>query len=393
MKWLSFCFLSLAFLLSVAFAQEVWQVVVIQPKQGDLFGWAQDAPYITIQAALQRDSEFISPNDIVKRLFLTAQVFSGDQLLDNVPLWDDGTHGDDKARDGIFTSTYRPSQTGEFRLRVRAQADLVRNGKIVTKEFWSNFVPIQVVPIPYPHLVFPEPGSKTKTTVNVRARLLMQNQPFGESDETLQAKIVAQMEGKGIAEAPLRRRGSVLTGQISLPKRGDYRLLIAVTVTRQGKTLQAQSEPVSIQAVRMPILWFIVGCFFLVIYLLLPPKEPPLRYRHRVWIDGASIGLDPGEEKTMEGIKVKGANDKREVIVTTPDGKEQILQEGKRQPLSWWGGKERKEVVVHYEKAEPLREKPSVFARLLPTTIGRIVVLLLTFLAFAIWWHQFQQIR
>ncbi|MFN4180447.1 MAG: choice-of-anchor X domain-containing protein [Armatimonadota bacterium] len=393
MKRLGFCFLSLALSLSVAFAQEVWQVVIIQPKEGDLFGWAQDAPSITIQAALQRKGEVVSPNDVVKRLFLTAQVFSGDNLLDNVPLWDDGTHGDDKAKDGIFTSTYRPSQTGEFRLRVRAQADLVRDGKVVTKEFWSDFVPIQVVPIPYPHLISPEPGSKTKTTVNVRARLLMQNAPFEQPDETLQAKIVAQAEGKKVAEAPLRRRGSVLTGQISLPKRGDYHLLITVTVTQQGKTLQAQSEPVSIQAVRMPIFWLIISCILFAVYLLLPPKEPPLRYRHRVRIGSASISLEPGAEKTIEGIKVKGASEKPEVTVTMPDGKEQTLQEGKRQQLAWREGEERKEVAVHYERAEPLRKKPSFFARLFSLTIWRAVFLILALLSLAHGCHQFLQIR
>ncbi|MFN3421543.1 MAG: hypothetical protein ACK40X_07460, partial [Armatimonadota bacterium] len=203
----------------------------------------------------------------------------------------------------------------------------------------------------------------------------------------------AQTGGKKVAEAPLRRRGSVLTGQISLPKRGDYQLLIIVAVTRQGKTLQAQSEPVSIQAVRMPLFWLIIGCIFLALYLLLPPKEPPLRYKHQVRINKATVSLEPGEEKTMEGIKVKGASERPEVAVKTPDGKEQILQEGRRQQLSWREGEERKEVVVHYEKAEPLREKPSIFARLLPTTFWRIALLLLAILSLAYWWHQLQQIH
>ncbi len=170
--------LLLTSLLSIASSQANWQVVIDQPKEGEVFGWAQTSPSVTIQASLQLNGKIPLPNEIVKRLFLTAQVFANDRLLDNVPLWDDGTHGDKKAKDGIFTSTYNPPQTGEFRLRVRAQADLVQNGKIVTKEFWSNFLTFQVVPVPYPRLIYPEPASKTRTTLSVRARLLVNNEPF-----------------------------------------------------------------------------------------------------------------------------------------------------------------------------------------------------------------------
>ncbi len=385
--------LLLTSLLSIASSQANWQVLIDQPKEGEVFGWAQTSPSVTIQASLQLNGKIPLPNEIVKRLFLTAQVFANDRLLDNVPLWDDGTHGDKKAKDGIFTSTYNPPQTGEFRLRVRAQADLVQNGKVVTKEFWSNFLTFKVVPVPYPRLIYPEPASKTRTTLSVRARLLVNNEPFEERDETLQARIIAQAEGKKVTEATLRRKGSVLTGKITLPRRGEYQLLVIVSVQRQGKTLQAQSELVTIQAVHIPIFWLIVGLFLIAIYLLLPPKEPPLRYRHQVRVGQNRFILEAGERRSVNGIEVVGAKDKPEVTVQTPEGLRKIFQEQQNQQLSWLEGNQRRIVEVTYERAEPLRDKPSLFSRLLPLTLWRFVFLAIALLSFAYWWHQLQQIR
>ncbi len=389
------CFL-LSFM-SVAFSQGNWQVAIIQPKQDEVFGWAQVSPSVTIQASLQLNDKITLPNEIVKRLFLTAQVFANNRLLDNVPLWDDGTHGDKKAKDGIFTSTYNPPQTGEFRLRVRAQADLVQNGKIVTKEFWSNFLTFKVLPIPYPKLVYPEPASKTRTTLSVRARLMVNNEPFEERDETLQARIIAQAEGKKVTEATLRRKGSVLTGTITLPKRGEYQLFVTVSVQRQGKTLQSQSELITIQAVRMPIFWLVVGCILAVIYLLLPPKEPPLRYRHhlrlRLGHGQSQVVLEAGERKSVSEIEIVSAKDKSEVIVQTPDGSREILREQQNRQFSWLEGNQRRVVEVTYEKAEPLRSKPSFLSRLLPTTLWRAIFFALAVVSLVYWWYQLQQIR
>ncbi len=214
-----------------------------------------------------------------------------------------------------------------------------------------------------------------------------------ERDETLQARIIAQAEGKKVTEATLRRKGSVLTGKITLPRRGEYQLLVTVSVQRQGKTLQAQSELVTIQAVHIPIFWLIVGCFLIAIYLLLPPKEPPLRYRHQVRVGQNRFILEAGERRSVNGIEVVGAKDKPEMTVQTPEGLRKIFQERQNQQLSWLEGNQRRIVEVTYERAEPLRDKPSLFSRLLPLTLWRFVFLAIALLSFAYWWHQLQQIR
>lgn len=380
---------------SSLWSQESFQVVITKPVQDELFGWAQSPPSVTIQASLQRDSETVTPEkeETFKRLFLTAQIFVNDRLVDTVPLWDDGTHGDEKAKDGIFTSQYRPNLAGEFKVRVRAQADLVQEGKTAVKEFWSPFVSFQVIAIPYPHIVFPEPGMKIGTKTRIRARLLLQGKPFEERDESLRARVVAKLSGQALVQTTLKRSGSLLIGSLNLPKIGTYQVVVSVSVVRQGKKLSAESEPVEIQASRPPLLLLIVTALLFVIYLLLPPKEPPLRYRHRVRVGQTEVELNPGEERNVNELKVKGAFDSNTLTVRTPQGEEKIFREQQTERLSWREGEERKEVIVQYIKAEPLRDKPPLLSRLLPTTFYRFISFLLVLLALGWWLYLWQQIR
>jgi len=372
-------------------AQEGWKVIVNKPEPKEIFGWAQSPPSIPIQASLQRNGEVVVVGESVKRLFLTAQIFAGERLLDNVPLWDDGSHGDEKAKDGNFTSTYLPPQTGDFKLRVRAQADLVEGGKVLTREFWSEFVPFSVVAIPYPHITSPEPGSKTGAKVKIRARLLLQNKPFNQRDETLQAKVIAKSEGKTLSEATLSRSGSVLSGNLNLPRLGTYQLTVSVSVHRSGKKLVAESEPVEIQVTRPPWALLVVAIIAFVLYLLLPPKEPPLWYRHHIRVGETKVELNADKTETVSGISVTGFVDSPKVTVETPQGDSETLKEGESKLFRWREGDQPKEVRVRYEKAEPQRDKPGLFARFLPNTFARFLCLLIALAALGWWlytWHQ-----
>jgi hypothetical protein len=166
-------------------AQE-WKVQITSPLPNSIFGWAQNAPEISLKGEFLRGEEKIVPKQSeVARLFLTGQVFSGGKLIDTVPMWDDGTHGDEKGEDGTYTTLYRPPKVGEYQVRVRAQADIVREGKVFTREFWSDFVAFKVVPVPYARITQPEPGSEVRGKTAVRARLLLLDKPFDEPDETL----------------------------------------------------------------------------------------------------------------------------------------------------------------------------------------------------------------
>jgi len=408
MRWLWVLLLGLT--VQGAMGQE-WAVQVTTPKEGALFGWAQSAPEVAIRAELRRQGEKVVPKQgDVQRLFLTAQIFSGERLLDNVPLWDDGTHGDERGGDGVYAASYRPPQAGAFRLRVRAQADILSGNKTVTREFWSGFIPFRVIAIPYARLTQPEPGSEVRGKTTVRARLLLLDKPFDEPDETLQATLLVTGEGQK-RQIPLRRNGSLLASSVAFSKRGTYRLQVSVAVRRDGQSLQTQSEVTEIQVTMLTYTWLIIAIFLAIVFLLLPPREPPLRYCHRVRFGGQVLELEPGERKSLREeakpeaekaepeaeveVELVAEAEKPEILVRSTKGaqirkgggllqQEVSLREGERCRVG--------ETELRYERAEPLRAPRRWWHRLLPNTVFRWLFSLCALGAFAYWlwqWWQF----
>jgi hypothetical protein len=377
-----------------------WAVQVTTPKEGALFGWAQSAPEVAIRAELQRQGEKVVPKQgDVQRLFLTAQIFSGERLLDNVPLWDDGTHGDERSGDGVYAASYRPPQAGAFRLRVRAQADILSGNKTVTREFWSGFLPFRVIAIPYARITQPEPGSEVRGKTAVRARLLLLDKPFDEPDETLQATLLVTGEGQK-RQIPLRRKGSLLTSSVTFSKRGTYRLQVSVAVQRDGQSLQTQSEVTEIQVTMLTYTWLIIAIFLAIIFLLLPPRESPLRYRHHVRFGGQVHELEPGERKSLPEAELVAEAEKPEIRVRSTKGA-QIRKGGglPQQEVSLWEGERcwvetelHGEKELRYERAKPLRAPRRWWHRLLPNTVFRLPFFLCALGAFVYWlwqWWQF----
>ncbi len=378
-------------------AQERLAAVVLAPQEATLFGWAQQPPTVTIEAALQRGGDILRPYSFLRRLYLTAQIRQGDRLIDTVPLWDDGTHGDKRAKDGVFAAHYLPPQEGSFRIRVRAQAEMDERGKTVTKEIWSDFVSFRVVPVPYPRLISPEPGSRSGQKVTVRARLLILQKPFEQEEKTLQATL--QVVGEQWShQAPMHRRGSLLTAQLTFPKQGRYQLIVRTSIQREGQTLQSESELTEVEVVRPNLAWLIGAIVAFVSFLLLPPRQPPLRYRHYIRINGSSTPLQfPKLSATHlvgnSRVEIEASGTKKEItiIVRDPDGqirRREYLSEGRRLNLNIAG----KAVEFRYERAEPYRDPTKLWHRLLPNTTLRFLFLALAIAAFAYWvwqWRQF----
>ncbi len=382
-------------------AQE-WKVQITSPLPNSIFSWAQNAPEISLKGEFLKGEEKIVPKQSeVARLFLTGQVFSGGKLIDTVPMWDDGTHGDEKGEDGTYTTLYRPPKVGEYQVRVRAQADIVREGKVFTREFWSDFVAFKVVPVPYARITQPEPGSEVRGKTAVRARLLLLDKPFDEPDETLQATLLVTGEGQK-QQIPLRRKGSLLTSSVAFSKRGTYRLQVSVAVRRDGQSLQTQSEVTEIQVTMLTYTWLIIAIFLAIVFLLLPPREPPLRYRHRVRFGGQVHELEPGERKSLPEeakpeaeVELVAEAEKPEIRVRSTKGaqirkggglpqQEVPLREGERCRVG--------ETELHYERAELLRAPRRWWHRLLPNTVFRWLFFLCALGAFAYWlwqWWQF----
>ncbi len=396
MRWRCSWLWLIVFLVSPLKAQE-WKVQITSPLPKSIFGWAQNAPEVRLKGELLKGDEKVVPKrGEVVRLFLTGQVFMSEKLIDTVPMWDDGSHGDEKSDDGTYTAIYRPPKLGEYQVRVRAQADIVREGKVFTREFWSRFVTFKVVPVPYARITQPETGSEIKGKTTLRARLLVLEKPFDERDETLKASV--KVEGEGWRkELPLNRKGSLLTAKINFPKRGTYRLVVLVSVQRDGKILHSESEIVEVQVAKLGYFLLVTAVILFLGFLFLPPKEMPLRYRHHLKFDGDKIQLEPGEKKQEGQLELEAAVNKRQVKVRQKAGGQSILKKQNNPiPQRELELSEREVCLVGeerlvYEKAEPMREKPKIWHRLLPNTLWRCLFLALALVALAYWLWQWRQ--
>jgi len=382
--------------LTVCLAQE-WRVAVHAPSARSLHSWAQDAPTIRLQAALQRAGvTVISGQGETAQLFLTAQVYENGALVDRVTMWDDGTHGDAQASDGTYTALYRPPRPANYRVRIRAQVELQREGNAAKREFWSDFVPFEAVVIPYARLTQPEPGSTIPARTTARARLLLGESPYLGQDPTLTALL--RIEGEGWQqEVPMRRSESLLTASVELPKRGAYRLTTIVRVQRNGHTLQSQSEVVQVEATTLSYFWLYVAIGLTLVYLLLPMRQPPLRYRHTIRIANETHFLEPEQNLSIRGLELRASAEKPEVVVRVAPGSpvalrkpgeplrqnEATLQEGEQ----CLAGSE----TIRYERAEPTRANAPLWSRLMPTTLPRRITLLCALGALGYWWRLWQQ--
>jgi hypothetical protein len=148
--------------------------------------------------------------------------------------------------------------------------------------------------------------------------------------------------------------------------------------------LQTQSEVTEIQVTMLTYTWLIIAIFLAIVFLLLPPREPPLRYRHRVRFGGQVHELEPGERKSLPEAELVAEAEKPEILVQSKKGAQIRLKERKRCQVG--------ETELHYERAEPLRATRRWWHRLLPNTVFRWLFFLCALGAFVYWlwqWWQF----
>jgi hypothetical protein len=382
--------------LTVCLAQE-WRVAVHAPSARSLHSWAQDAPTIQLQAALQRAGEtVISGRGETAQLFLTAQVYENGALVDRVTMWDDGTHGDVQAGDGAYTALYRPPRPANYRVRIRAQVELQREGNAARREFWSDFVPFEAVVIPYARLTQPEPGGTIPARTTARARLLLGESPYLGQDPTLTALL--RIEGDNWRqEVPMRRSESLLTASVELPKRGAYRLTAIVRVVRNGQALQSQSEVVQVEATTLSYFWLYVAIGLTLVYLLLPMRQPPLRYRHTLRLANQTHRLEPGQTLTVGGLELRASDAEPKVVARVAAGSTIALRKaGETLRQTELALKEGEQCLadaetLRYERAEPIRANAPLWSRLTPATPLRAITLLGALCALVYWLRLLQQ--
>ncbi|MCW5935239.1 MAG: hypothetical protein KIT45_13240 [Fimbriimonadia bacterium] len=266
-----------------AFSQEA---VTLSPADNAVIGWGRSTPGIQITAALQSEKQ----PTLKPRQFMTAILKDEKgKLVDRVSLYDDGSHSDQKEDDGIFTAVYYPSAPGSLFLQARAQwQDGARS-----REAWSQDSEFKVEYVPYPHIVYPEPGGQVGMSAKLRARLLLNGKPYEEEDSSLKAKAWTVASGNAGGEVQsaetVARRGSLLETPIQFSERGDHTVHVTVTVERGGMILQ--SEPASSEVdVAMPpttLLW--LGMALIIAYFI-PQKPGVSLYTHELEARDADTG-------------------------------------------------------------------------------------------------------
>jgi len=289
-------------------------VSLVAPEAGAAFGWGQFPPLLRLEARLTADGP-------PARRFLTANVLSGEQPVDGVRLYDDGSHGDAAAGDGLFTAGYYPPEPGGYAVRVRAQwNDLL--GKV--REAYSQPVSFWVEAVPYADVVHPEAGGRVGTKTEVRGRLLLRGEPFREADPSL--AVEAWTDGPEGARVKARRDGNRVTAPLEFPGVGPREVGLTVSVERRGRRLETTSEAKRIDVANPPLLLLILGGLAMLGYLLAPPRRPIPLWRHEFKARDAGGNVLPPVNVDSEW---KGAV---RVVVGDGDSVQAVLK-GARGPL------------------------------------------------------------
>ena len=198
----------------------------------------------------------------------------------------------------------------------------------------------------------------------------------------------------------MRRSESLLTASVELPKRGAYRLTAIVRVVRNGQALQSQSEVVQVEAVTLSYFWLYVAIGLAIVYLLLPPRQPPLSYRHTLRFANQTHRLEPGQTLTVGGLELRASDAEPKVVARVAAGSTIALRKAgeplRQTELALKEGEQclADAETLRYERAEPIRADAPLWSRLTPATPLRAITLLGALCALVYWlrlWQQFTQ--
>lgn len=263
------------------------QVETLSPEPGAVIGWGHSAPAIQIQAVLKQKGQ----STLKPRQFMTANIKDRNgKLVDRVALYDDGTHTDSRTDDGTFTAIYYPPAPGEYLIQVRAQW---QEG-VKSKEAWTKDSPFYVEYVPYAHIVYPEPGGQVGLNTSLRARLLLNGEPYDGEEPALktEVRIVSLNEKTNEILLPkgAQRRGTLLVAPLSFPARGVYEARLYVSTNRKGITLHTEPAVCQVKVASPPTLWLWIGGALILGYLLLPPQKAVPLYTHQFTVRDAISG-------------------------------------------------------------------------------------------------------
>ncbi|GIV17460.1 MAG: hypothetical protein KatS3mg022_2895 [Armatimonadota bacterium] len=120
---------------------------VVSPQNQQVYAWGKAEPSIRIEVRA-------APSSSVARHFVTANIFTATgRLVERVSLYDDGSHTDTVAGDGLFTNMYTLHEQGTFQIKARLQQTDIASK--VQREKWSEPIAFSVVQVPYVDITSP----------------------------------------------------------------------------------------------------------------------------------------------------------------------------------------------------------------------------------------------
>ncbi len=379
-------------------AQQTSHAMIASPQAGQVFAWGRNAPEVRIESHTQ-----LAPTH--ERAFVTVNILSPNgQVIDRVPLFDDGTHGDNTPEDGRYVNSYRPPRAGEYVLKARMQFTDTTTG--TSLERWSEPISISVKQVPYCRIVSPSPGEKVANRAAVTAALLIgsDGSPYRPANSE-RLRIRAWAEPGADADIP-ERVGERFKCTFSLPRAGQYRLHIAVQSLQNGQWVESEADAVTVNATARNYLPLVVFGILAFIYPWLPRRLVTL-YRHHLRVsrsgeDLAAVIIDPELLKTVTrtvggpdcDVKLRDVSEELFTIIASP-GEESVTVrvEGDTSAVQSLRLQDKitaasKDFRLTYCDREPLNRIPR--PRLEPSTWVRWLVLVLAILSIV--WFAVSQI-
>jgi hypothetical protein len=295
MKWRAWLVFGVL-VLATSYGAWSQEVETLSPAPGDVIGWGHAAPTIQIQAVLKQNRQ----PTLKPRQFMTANIKDRHgKLVDRVALYDDGTHTDLRTGDGTFTAIYYPLAPGEYLIQIRVQWQ--EGAK--SKEAWAKDTPFYLEYVPYAHIVYPEPGGQTGLSTTLRARLLLNGEPYEKDEPTLKTEVRIVSLDEKVNEILLpegaERRGTLLVAPLSFPSRGTYEVRLYVSTDRRDVTLHADPAACQVKVASPPTTLLWIGGALILGYLILPPKKAVPLYTHKITIKDTNSG------RTITNFEVK----------------------------------------------------------------------------------------
>jgi len=245
-------------------------IEVIAPRPSAVYGWGRQAP--TVQLKVR--ARFAEPT---RRVFVTAILYSHrGELIQRVPLRDDGQFGDAVADDRVFVGEYIPHAPQIYRIRFKMEWQY--NG--ISKQHYSPFHSFEVVRVPYARFRDKLKQSQAHVGAATRQTVVLL---IGDSEKRYTGSmdgivIQAYAEPKAhveLSEPPAPENS--ITYRFEKP--GHYTLYVRTVLNYKGQQIATEPDMMSV-AYTQPSRWLLYAPLIaLLAFILLPPRQIPL-YRH-----------------------------------------------------------------------------------------------------------------